>query len=459
MKNLKSTFILLGVGLALGAYIFFFERGPVKDTSAKKEKMYSSFVADDVQEIKVEYAANTLPAARTEPKSTLDLKKDDKGVWQITDPVQLKADEGIIRQSLTSLGQMDPDDILTTPGNLADYGLTNPYAKVTFFSKGKAPDIFVIGDKTINGADYYCMNPASKAIYLVQPYVPEGFIKKTNEIREHALIKTDQVTAEKVEVVYQGKTLTLAKDDKNTWNIVKPIQEKADPVKVRDLLNEVNTTKAAEFVEDNPKSLSPYGLASPRASITIWPADKTPPSTLLLGREKLKTSNYFAKLSGQNPVFLVGSYFDTRLHFKVEDYRDKTVMQFDSNQVKSLTVRHNQQVYNYSKDPKGQWTCTGRLQAENEASSLITDLSQTAIVTFADSKVSSGVENPSYVAEVTLNDGTVRKYRYGRGEKEQVYLASDKSKDVYLVSNNTVTLFQNYFNALMTPLPVTTPKK
>jgi hypothetical protein len=99
------------------------------------------------------------------------------------------------------------------------------------------------------------------------------------------------------------------------------------------------------------------------------------------------------------------------------------------------------------------------LQAQNEASSILTDLSQTAIASFADPKVSSGVENPSYVAEVTLNDGTVRKYRYGRGEKEQVYLASDKSKDVYLVSNNTVTLFQNYFSALMTPIPGTTPKK
>ncbi len=80
MKSLKSTLIVLGVGLALGAYIFFFERGPKKDDSEKKEKVFANFVADDVQEIRVEYPSNTQTARR--PPMTL--KKDDKGIWQIT---------------------------------------------------------------------------------------------------------------------------------------------------------------------------------------------------------------------------------------------------------------------------------------------------------------------------------------------------------------------------------------
>ncbi len=459
MKNLTQTFILLGVGLALAAYIFIFERGPVKDSSAKKDKVFANFVADDVQDIEVEYGSNTLAASQTQGKPNLSLKKDEKGIWQITQPVQLKADETIVRQSLTSLGQMDPDDVMKTPGNLSDYGLTHPSAKITFISKGKAPDVLWVGDKTINSADYYCMNPASKILYLIQPYVPEGFLKTPNEFREHALIKTDQVTAQKIEVDYHGKTMVLAKDDKNAWNIEKPIQEKADPAKVRDLLNQINTTKVAEFVDDNPKSLAPYGLNSPKASITIWPADHTPPTTILLGRQKLKSTDLFAKLSGQSPVFQLGAFIDTWLNFKVNDYRDKTVMTFDSAQVKNLTVHHNQQIFTYQKDTKGQWTCQGRLQAQNEASSIISDLSQTNIASFVEPKTQTGIENPSYLVEVTLNDGTVRRYRYGRREKEQVYLASDQGKDTYLVSNNTVTLLEGYFSVLMTPIPATAPKK
>jgi len=455
MKTFKSTLILLGLGVALLAYILLFEKGPKKDDSEKKDKIFTTFVADDVQEIRVEYPSNTLPAH----KPPLTLKKDDKGIWQITQPVQLQADETLVRQALTNIGQLNPEDTLSAPGNLSEYGLVNPYAKLSFISKGKNPDVLVIGDKTINGNDFYCLNPSLKSVFLIQPYMAEGFMKVPNEIRDHTLIKTDQVAAEKVEIDYQGKSLLLAKDDKNNWSLEKPVREKADSNKLRDFLNSINTQRIDDFVEDHPSNLAAYGLSSPRASIEIWPSDHTGPKTLLLGRQKLKTASYFAKMKDQPAVFLVAGFFDTTLNFKLNDFRDKSVMGFDATQVKLLSVTHNKQVYAYQKDAKGQWTSPGRLQAPTEASAIISGLAQTTIADFVDSKVQTGVENPSYTAEVTLNDGTIRKFQFGRREKEQVYLASDKGKEVYLVSASTLSLLESYFNVLLTPLPVTTPQK
>ena len=455
MKNFKSTLIFLGLGLALGLYIFFFERGPKKDDSEKKEKVFTTFVADDVQEIKVEYPSNTLPAH----KPPLTLQKDDKGIWQITQPVQLKADETLVRQALTNMGQLSPEDSLTAPASLSDYGLANPSARLTFISKGKTPDVVAVGDKTINGNDYYLMNPSLKTVFLIQPYIVEGLMKTPNELRDHTLLKADQVTDEKVEINYQGKTLLLAKDAKNTWNIEKPIQEKADANKIRDFLNSINTQRIDDFADDQPKNLGVYGLTSPRASLEIWPADHTGSKKVLLGREKLKTSSYFAKLNDQPSVFLVSSFLDTTLHFKLNDFRDKSVMGFDATQVKSLSITHNQQVYAYQKDAKGQWTSPGRLQAQTEAAAILSGLAQTTISDFAAPTTQTGIQNPSYAAEVTMNDGTVRRYRFGRREKEQVYLASDRSKDVYLVSPSTLSLMESDFSVLLTPLPATTPKK
>ncbi len=449
MKSFKSTLVLLVLGIALGAYIFFFERGPKKDDTEKKDKVFTSFVADDVQEIRVEYPGNTL----TGKNIPLTIKKDDKGAWQITQPVKLKADETIVRQTLTSVGQMAPDDSLATPGNLADYGLVNPSAKFTFISKGKAPDVLLVGDKTVASTDYYCLNPALKTVFLIPPYIPEGLMKSPNDMREHSIVKTDLVAAQKVAMTFQSKTLVLIKDDKNVWNIEKPIKEKADPGKVRDLLNQINSSRVDEFVEDNPRSLAPYGLSTPRASITIWPADHTPPTTLLLGRQKLKATTFFAKVEGQNSVFLLPTFIDTTLHFKLNDFRDKSVMGFDLAQVKSLTVRHNQQVYTYQKDAKGQWTSTSRMQASTEASAIINGLAQTTIADFAAPNTQTGVQTPSYTAEVALSDGTIRRYRFGRREKEQVYLASDKTKDIYLVSPSTLSQMESFYNVILTPLP------
>jgi hypothetical protein len=284
-------------------------------------------------------------------------------------------------------------------------------------------------------------------------------MKNPDEFRDHSLIKTDLVTAEKVEVNYQGKTLVLAKDEKNAWNLEKPIREKADSNKVRDFLNSVNLQRADSFVEDKPSNLAVYGLSSPRASVEVWPTDHSGSKVLLLGRQKLKTGGYFAKLKDQPAVFLVSSYVDTTFNFKVNEFRDKTVMGFDATQVKSFSIGHNKRVYSYQKDAKGQWTSQGRLQAGTEASAILSGLAQTTIADFALPTAQTGLENPSYTAEVTLNDGTIRRYRYGRREKDQVYLASDKGKEVYLVAPSVVSLLESDYSVLLTPLPATTPKK
>ena len=81
MNNFKSSFIFLAIGVLLGGYIYFFERGPVKKDD-EKVKLFPTYVADDVQEIKIQNPR----AKEAIDQKLIDLKKDDKGNWDMLSP-------------------------------------------------------------------------------------------------------------------------------------------------------------------------------------------------------------------------------------------------------------------------------------------------------------------------------------------------------------------------------------
>src|SRR5665811_15825 len=126
MKNSRTTLIYLALAALLGGYIYFFERGPVKKKEEeKKVKVFENFIADDITEIHLESPGTTQTALKT----PIDLKKDEKGVWQIVSPKQLKADETTLRSLLSGVGDFTPDATIESPANLADFGLNSPTAR------------------------------------------------------------------------------------------------------------------------------------------------------------------------------------------------------------------------------------------------------------------------------------------------------------------------------------------
>ncbi|HEY5038611.1 MAG TPA: DUF4340 domain-containing protein, partial [bacterium] len=236
-----------------------------------------------------------------------------------------------------------------------------------------------------------------------------------------------------------------------------PVKAKADSGKIRDLLNSINGLRLDEFVEDHPSNLAIYGLSSPHAKIEVWDETHKAPNVILLGRKKLKTSGYFAK-SGDLPyVSIVGEFFDKTMDIKVSDYRDKATMQFDAGLVKTLTIKRNGKNFYYQKGDKGTWTSEGRPQAQSEASNILSGLSGIMITDFAGAEAKTGLKTPSFGVEITMTDGTTRTFRFGNRKKDQIYLASDKNKDVYLVSAMVVSQMETYYSTLLTPVPVTSP--
>lgn len=455
MKNFRTTLIYAVVAALLGGYIYFFERGPVKkkDADEKKLKVFEAFVADDITQIHLENLATTVTAE----KSPVELEKDDKGVWQVTAPQSLRADETTVRSLLTTVGDFNPDSDIENPANLEQFGLKSPRAKSVFKTKAGASFELLVGDKNAANTSYYVQTSGKNTVYLLPIVSVDALKKNFQDLRDHSFVKTDLVLAKKLRVTRGGKTIEIEKDRNNAWNITEPIEEKADEAKVRDILNTMNSLRIDSFLKGNPGNLSAFGLSKPHAKVEVWPNDGGPSKCILLGRQKGKEALFYAKTEGSPEVYLVGQYFDKAIDVKVSDFRDKSVMKFDAGKVVSFSVKRGEKTWTYQKGDKGQWAAAGRVNANDEGVNILGQLSSTIIADFADKGASTGLGDPSCVIEIALDDKTSRLFRFGKMEKSQVYLASDKTKDVYLVSSGIVSQLDGYFNAVLTPVPAVSP--
>ena len=89
------------------------------------------------------------------------------------------------------------------------------------------------------------------------------------------------------------------------WQLKQPLEAKADAVKVRTLLRNLEELKAKAFITEAATDLSPYGLDHPAAQIHIWLKEKSAPVTVLLGREDADKGGRYLKLAERPAVYLI----------------------------------------------------------------------------------------------------------------------------------------------------------
>jgi hypothetical protein len=455
MKKIPQIVYYLAAIAVISGYIYFFERGAVKTDADKdkKTKIFQDYVADDIKKIEVENLATTVNAL----KVPIVLEKDDKDVWQITAPHSFKADEDTVHTVLNAFSNFNPESTIEKPSNLADFGLNTPSARCSVTNKTGKDYVLLIGDKSITGASVYVKAPDKADVYMLPQFSVSNMIKDVNSYRDKSFFKTDDILSNKVRIVRDGKTTVFEKDKDGGWEMTEPIKAKADASKISTLFSAINNLRISEYVDDNPSNPAIYGFSKPHASIEIGSADGKENHELLLGRKKMKANEYFVKLADQPNVYSIGEYFDKTIDIKATDYRDKSMMKFDSALAKTLTVEHNNKSYVYQKDDKGQWSCVGRVKAQDEAVNIVTVLSNTDVIDFASKKDLTGLASPDYLITVLLESGQERVYRFGNRQKGNVYVALDKSKEVYEVPAALLSQLDAYYSAIMTPVVISSP--
>ncbi|HTK75950.1 MAG TPA: DUF4340 domain-containing protein [Gemmataceae bacterium] len=333
MRGLRSTIALLVVLAGLGAYIYFVTwKQPDTAASGKKLDKVFNVAADKIGEIKVTSSSGETATARK-----------DGGTWKLVEPTATAADESEVSAMATTLSNAEVVRVVDeNPGNLNDYGLSNPRVAIDFKAEGdKEFHKLFLGEKTPTGSDLFARRNDEKKVFLVAAYQETSLNKTAFDLRDKNILKIDRDKIDSIDLSSGAQTVTLAKDG-SEWRLKKPVDGRADYGTVEGLIGKLQTTKMKSIVADSVSAvdLKKYGLDKPQATVDLHAGSAK--ATLLLGG-KAEDNTVYARDASKPMIVTVESSLLDDVKKTPDDYRRKDLFEFRAYNATHVEITHNGQ--------------------------------------------------------------------------------------------------------------------
>lgn len=210
-----------------------------------------------------------------------------------------------------------------------------------------------------------------------------------------------------------GEATTVRKSN-GQWDIVEPLTARADGQIATSMASGLASLNATRVVEENPASLTDYGLAPPRIEVSFKSDGDKEAHRLLLGERSPAGGDLFAMRDGEKRVVLISGTFEATFDRTTFQLRDKSVIRFDRDKLDGIEIAGGEQPISLSK-AGGEWKVLkplesaadfgtvegllGRLQTAEMRSIVTADAAPADLKTY-------GLDKPSRT--VTLSAGSAR---------------------------------------------------
>lgn len=420
MKRERSFIILLVLGVALGAYIYFVERHrPASDAPENTPKVFEDVDASRIEELLV------VAAERTR------LRKSD-GNWQIVEPITADADDGEASSLTSSLANLDRLEIVEEhPSDLAQFGLDPPKGEVAFRTEG-ATDLqrLLLGNRAPTGSGMYAKLPDQPQLLLIPAYIETTFSKSTFDLRDKAVLKFERDQVEGLELASAAGTIRLNRAA-GDWRIVEPLGVRADFSTAENLMGRLASAQMRAVLSGDapsPGELRKYGLDRPSITATVLAGHTR--AVLEIGAKDAE-GNHYARDPSRPLVFTVEPALVSEVDKPVGQFRRKDVFDFRSFNASRLEItREGQTVVFERQKPTGEegatsaagWRQTAPAEKEIETAkmdSLLSALSNVRTETWPTGPAQPGA-SPLVVAVAFDEDRQERVTFWRAGEDVRV---------------------------------------
>ena len=212
----------------------------------------------------------------------VQLVKNDKGEWQMQQPIVARADRTAIQGVLDAVFEWKVADF-TADGvtDLATYGLDENAIKVTINAGDKKNEQTLLVGKQVgtNAAQVYAATPPEKSVYAVNTDALAKVNIKINDLRDRRLFTLSSYDITGLKMQQGEKKIELKKNAGGDWNIVQPRPAKADGTRVQDLLTQLTAVKIEDFLDQSAANPAALGLAAPAWRVTLQMGDATATAT------------------------------------------------------------------------------------------------------------------------------------------------------------------------------------
>lgn len=296
MKLYRNAIILVVVVALLGGAYYFINKSKTSDsgtdTTTDDSIKLTDFTTDKIESVTV---VNT--------EGTIIIVKDGAG-WKLTAPADIKPDANKLSSIVTyTVGLTAQKLIEENPADLSIYGLDKPVLVTVKLNDGTEKTI-ELGSQTPTKDAYYAKMKDSPKVYTISTYTGEQFLTKKKDLRDKALLalKTEDIIS--LSMDRKGQNLFKSqKADETSWTMSAPIEGTANASALGEMLAAVTTVTASEFEDGDAPNPADYGLDNPAYAFDF--ATSSAKYRLLLGKEKVKGSEIYAKLDGSSVIFTI----------------------------------------------------------------------------------------------------------------------------------------------------------
>ncbi|MFS8804531.1 DUF4340 domain-containing protein [Synechococcus sp. R55.6] len=233
------------------------------------------------------------------------------------------------------------------------------------------------------------------------------------------------------------------------WRIVGPIQSAALDFPIEQLLNTFSRL-TPQITLEGATDLAAFGLDQPRHQIALFPKEGDP-YRLAIGNDNFDGSGFYAQPEGGQVVLLSSAQKGSLLPSLLA-LRDKTLLQFDTAEVKALQVQlaeaEPEVVRLQRQDDTWQIVQPRELPADDlNVDRLLNTLSRLQAVEFPaetkDELAPYGLEQPSARLTVELEGGKTLNVALGSKKDGQVYVITSEHPAVATLLTSTADILRS----------------
>ena len=431
----KETALMAAVFLGLVLYYFFVDVPAEQRNKDEKER------AEKILPLEMKEVVEFSLTRKGEP---ITLKRNTSQDWALTHPTSAQADSNEIETFLEEVISLKKTRVVEeNPNDLSLYGLNDPFLKIHFKFADNTEEALLLGDESPMGGHLYFKRLSRPAVMMAATS-HSRFDKSSYNFRDKTLLHFSTGSVTRIQITRDKHSLEMHKNE-GDWVLSGEVEAQGDKDSIMNFLQSIQLTRVKEFVDENPESLEPYGLYSPKLELIIENENgKT--QTLTLGNPN-EDKGYFCKINDSKNILLADTKLFNALSKKPVEFLDKTLLGFEEKEIIELSLRSNKQNIHLVRGNNEGWDIQSPiLTAANlsTVNSLLFDLKEARISEFVkislDIPEAFGLDKPEKSFRLKMKNGKTWAVNFGNSNSngQQVFANRTNESTVFLISNEVV---------------------
>ena len=327
----KYTYILFLFAVVLFGYVIWDNKErQITVNSIGKLKAIPISNADDVNKLILSTNGTKIVLARNNDK-----------IWEITEPIQDRADSNIVTKMLETITTLKKFEIKEDDTQGKDMGIDDGAVSLEIFQNNEYTGKVTFGDETgLSGTVYanWSSDKVNDSFFCWADARNEIDIS-FDKLRDPQLVKSLIEEIQEIEVSDEtGSSLSvIRKSEKSDWIIDKPLNTGTDSKRINEWLSNIVNLTSQNFI-DNSESITASYFNSIYKSIKVKRFDNDEFIIIDFAKSDIQNESYVRVTDRPGIIFKTGSEAIKSIDLNPNTIRDKRLIPFNPKSVIAMNI-------------------------------------------------------------------------------------------------------------------------